>query len=155
MKKLLMVAALGAAGLASTGAQAATANDTFDVDINLTAVCSVAVTSNPVFDYTSGGGAIGVTGGTGGVSVTCTGGVPYTFSFIHTATGLAPVFPVLDNAVSLSYSLTAPAGNTGNGAAQVTSITGNMAAGQAGTCPGGVCNNGTATNKNYSLVVTY
>jgi hypothetical protein len=154
MKKLLMVAALGAA-LGSPAANAATTSDTFDVDINLTAVCSVAVTSNPVFDYTSGGGAIGVTGGTGGVSVTCTGGVPYTFSFIHTTTGLPPVFPVQDNAVILDYTLIAPAGNTGNGAAQATSITGTMAAGQAGVCPGGVCNNGTATNRNYSLVVTY
>lgn len=156
MKKLLMVAALGAAGLAGTGAQAATVNDTFDVDINLTAVCTVSVTSNPVFDYTSGQGAAqGLTGGTGGVSVTCTGGVPYTFSLVHNFTGVAPVFPVTDNAVNLAYSLTAPGGNTGNGGAQVTSLTGNMAAGQAGTCPGGVCNNGTATNKAYTLVVTY
>lgn len=155
MKKLLVVTALGAA-LGGTAANAATVNDTFDVDINLTAVCSVSVTSNPAFAYTSGQvGPAGVTGGTGAVSVTCTDGVPYTFSFIHTLTGVAPVFPVTDDAVNLAYSLTAPAGATGNGAAQATAITGNMAGGQAGTCPGGVCTNAAATNRNYSLVVTY
>ena len=155
MKKLLMVAALGAA-IGSTAAHAATVNDTFDVDINLTAMCSVNVTSNPAFAYTSGqGAAAGVTGGTGTVTVTCTNGVPYTFSFIHTLTGVAPAFPVTDDVVQLAYSLTAPAGNTGNGGAQNTAITGNMAGGQAGSCPGGVCTNAAATNRNYQLVVTY
>jgi Spore Coat Protein U domain len=156
MKKLLMVAALGAAGLAGTAANAATVNDTFDVDINLTAVCTVAVNTNPAFAYTSNQvAAQGVTGGTGTVSVTCTNGVPYTFSFIHTLTAVAPVFPVTDDAVNLAYSLTAPAGNTGNGAVQNTAITGNMAGGQAGSCGGGVCTNAAATNRNYQLVVTY
>lgn len=155
MKKLLMVAALGAA-LGTTAANAATVNDTFDVDISLTAVCTVSVDTNPAFAYTSNQvAAQGVTGGTGTVSVTCTNGVPYTFSFIHTLTGVAPVFPVTDDAVQLAYSLTAPAGNTGNGAVQNTAITGNMAGGQAGSCAGGVCNNGLATNRNYQLVVTY
>lgn len=153
MKKLLMVAALGAA-MGSTAANAATATDTFDVDINLTAVCSVNVTTNVAFAYTSNqGGNQASTGGD--VDVTCTNGVPYTFSLIHNFTGLAPVFPVTDNALTLQYDLTAPAGNTGNGAVQTTAITGNMAGGQAGNCPGGVCVNTAATNKTYTLVVTY
>lgn len=154
MKKLLMVAALSAAGLAGTGTQAATTNDTFDVDINLTAVCTVNVTTNVAFAYTSNqGGNQASTGG--GVTVTCTNGVPYTFSLIHNITGLAPVFPVTDAAVNLDYSLTAPAGANGNGAAQAHAITGNMAGGQAGTCGGGICNNLAAGNKTYTLVVTY
>jgi hypothetical protein len=155
MKKLLMVAALGAA-LGGTAANAATVNDTFDVDINLTATCSVNVVSNPVFAYTSGqGGPANVTAGTGEVSVTCTNGVGYSFSFIHTLTTAAPAFPVTDDAVQLAYTLTAPAAASGNGGAQTSFITGTMAGGQAGNCPGGVCNNGTAGNRNYSLVVTY
>jgi spore coat protein U-like protein len=154
MKKLLMVAALGAAGLAGTSAQAATVNDTFDVDINLTSVCAVNVTTNVLFAYTSG--QAGNQASTGGdVSVTCTSGVPYTFSLIHNSTGLAPVFPVNDATVNLTYTLTAPAGATGNGGAQAHTIAGDMGGGQAGTCPGGVCNNGASGNKTYTLVVTY
>ena len=154
MKKLLMVAALGAAGLAGTGAQAATVNDTFDVDINLTSVCTVSVTTNVAFAYTSGqGGNQASTGGD--VTVTCTNGVPYAFSLIHNATGVAPVFPVNDATVLLDYTLTAPAGATSNGAAQAHAIAGDMPGGQAGSCPGGVCNNGASGNKTYTLVVTY
>ena len=68
---------------------------------------------------------------------------------------LWPDVAVTDNALTLQYDLTAPAGNTGNGAVQTTAITGNMAGGQAGNCPGGVCVNTAATNKTYTLIVTY
>jgi len=74
MKKLLMVAALGAAGFAGTAAQAATVNDTFDVDINLTAVCAVNVTTNVSFAYTWNQAGPQASTGVDG-QVTCTNGV--------------------------------------------------------------------------------
>ena len=153
MKKLLMVAALGAA-MSSTASNAATVNDTFDVDITLTPVCSVNVTTNVAFAYTSGqAGAQASTGGD--VQVTCTTGAPYSFSLIHNITGVAPVFPVTDQVTSLQYDLSVPGAQNGTGAVQSFNITGNMNGLQAGTCGGGVCVNTTSNNKTYTLVVTY
>ena len=154
MKKLLMVAALGAV-LSSTTANSATVNDTFDVDITLTPVCSVNVTTNVAFAYTSGqAGAQASTGGD--VQVTCTTGAPYTFSLIHNITGVAPVFPVSDQVTGLQYDLTVPGGTqNGTGGTQNFQITGNMNGLQPGTCGGGVCVNTTSNNKTYTLVVTY
>lgn len=150
-----MVAALGAAGLAATGAQAVTMNDTFDVDINLTAACNLSAVSNVAFSYVSNQGA--AQGSTGGdFTVTCTPGVVYSFSFEHPV-GTPTASPVTetDNVVNLQYTLTLPAAVAATGVGQNYSIAGNMPAGQPGNCGAAACTNAAATNKTFNLVVTY
>ena len=153
MKKLLMAAAIGAAGLVGTGAQSATTSGSFDVNINLTSACSLGAITAVDFAYTSGGAAAASTGG--GFNITCTNTLPYSFAIHQPFPGPVATFPATDNAVNLQYTLTAPAAGAGNGAAQALTITGNMPAGQSGTCALASCTNGAATNKTYFLVVTY
>ena len=153
MKKLLMAAAISAAGLAGTGAQAATTNGSFDVNINLTSACTLGAITAVDFAYTSGQVAAQASTG-GGFNITCTNTLPYSFA-IEQPLATPAVFPATDTAVSLQYTLTAPAAGAGNGAAQALTITGNMPGGQSGTCAAASCNNAAATNRTYFLVVTY
>jgi len=153
MKKLLMAAAIGAAGLVGTGAQAATTNGSFNVDITLTSACSLGTITAVDFAYTSGqAGPQPSTGG--GFNITCTNTLPYSFS-IEQPLATPAVFPATDTAVNLDYTLTPPGAGVGNGAAQPLTITGNMPGGQAGTCAAASCTNAAATNRTYFLVVTY
>ena len=145
MKKLMMVAALGAAGLMGT-AQAATVNNTFDVDINLTSACQLSTITNVTFAYTSF--QVGAATSAGGAyTVTCTTNLPYTMALDQTN--------ILDDALQLNYTLAVPAGGTGNGAAQAYSVTGNMPGNQGGDCAAATCNNAAATNNTRTLTVTY
>jgi len=123
---------------------AATTNANFNVTVNLTAACEISTTPTDVaFTYTSfQAGVANSTGGSFGVR--CTNTLPYTLS-LDSTTGTV---------IGLNYSLSVPAGGTGNGAEQVYAITGTMAAGQSGTCattPPGTCN-GTDVR---TLIVTY
>ena len=154
MKKLLIAAAIGAAGLAGTGAQAATTSGSFDVNITLTSACTLGTITAIDFAYISGQVAAQPATG-GGFNITCTNTLPYSFA-IEQPLATPAVFPALDNSgINLTYSLTPPANGSGNGAAQPLTITGSMAGGQAGTCAAASCTNATATNKTYFLVVTY
>lgn len=158
MKKLLSLAALALAGIASIAtlpSHAATAAGTFDVVINLTSKCEInstnastgAVITNVSFTYTSFQTAAATSTG-GGFNVRCTNSLPYTMALSNTG--------VTDDAVGLAYTLAlSAAGGTGNGTDQAYTVNGTMAAGQAGTCAGATCNNSTATNKTKTLTITY
>lgn len=149
MKKLLIVAALGAAGLVSTGVQAqGSTNGNFNVVINLTPACSLSAIPDMSFTYASFQGTA-ATGTPSNYTVTCTTGLPYTMALDATTT--------TDNVVNLQYTLAlSAAGGTGNGAAQGHQVTGTMPAGQSGTCatPAG-CTNATATNRQRTLTVSW
>jgi len=157
--KRIIAATLVAAALGTTNAQAGSTSGQFNVNITLTSSCTLGAVTPVAFAYTSlQGSAATATGG--GFSVTCTNTLPYTFG-LQAGTG-APTPPgsstlaVTDNAVNLAYSLgLSAAGGTGNGASQAYSVTGSMAASQAGTCSGASCTNGSATNKTHTLILNY
>lgn len=142
MKKLLIVAAMGAAGLVSTGAQAAsTAPENFNVDITLTSACSITTPADVVLTYTSFQAGAATSAG-GGFTVSCTNLTPYTFNLDASATAASG-----GTTLGLNYTLdvqdTVPAtvvGGTGNGAAQSYSIRGQIAGGQGGNCAVSPCN---------------
>ena len=158
MKKLiasLMVA--GAFGVATS--DAANTSGQFNVNMTLTSTCSLSAVTAIDFAYTSLQGAV-ANGSNGNFTVTCTNSLPYTFglqagSGAATPPGASTV-SVTDNAVNLGYNLgLSAAGGTGNGSAQSYSVTGTMAASQAGTCATASCTNGAATNKTQTLIVNY
>lgn len=155
--KRLIAASLVAAALASGNTQAGNTSGQFNVSITLTSACTVSAINDVAFAYTSLGGAASATGGD--FTVTCTDSLPYTFG-LQAGTGAATPpgaasISVTDNAVNLAYTLSAPAGATGNGTAQTYNVTGTMAANQAGTCGGASCTNAAATNKRQTLIVNY
>ena len=150
MKKLILVIALGLAGIATLPAHAATATGNFDVTINLTSTCKYAKTSDVVFNYTSFQASAQAQTTAGGFTVQCTKTLPYSLSLDSTA--------VTDDAVDLDYTLALSAtSGTGNGNTQAYSVTGSIAANQAGKCStvGGSCSNAAATNKTRTLTITY
>jgi len=158
MKRILTATAIAAA-LAAGNAQAGSTSGTFNVNVTLTSACTLSAVNNLAFTYTSlQGGVSNATGG--GFSVSCTTSLPYTFglqagSGAATPPGAATIL-VTDNAVNLDYSLAlSAAGGTGNGVAQNYSVTGSMAASQAGTCAAASCTNAAATNKTHTLIVNY
>jgi spore coat protein U-like protein len=104
------------------------ATGTAAVSILTPATCTISTPpGNIVFNYTAFGAA--VTPSTT-FRVTCTNTLPYTMA-LDATTGTI---------VGLDYSLAlSTASSTGTGAAQTHTITGNMAAGQAGTCGTGTC----------------
>jgi spore coat protein U-like protein len=157
LKRLIIAAAIGAAGLQFPATQAATSTGIFDVNITLTSACTLGSIAAVVFAYTSLGGAQPSTGG--GFNVTCTGSLPYSFGLLAGATPTpgagTPTLNVTDDVVNLAYTLTAPAGGNGTGLPVGLTITGNMIAGQAGTCATASCTNALATNKTQTLVVTF
>jgi hypothetical protein len=156
MKKLSKIAAVamfGFAALASAVANAASPQTgTFNVNINLTAACSVAAITDVTLAYTSFGSLVSAPTT---ANVTCTNGLPY-------GIGLDSVSTV-DDVVAIAYTITgvaagAPtAGQTGSGTAQAYVMTVSAAAGQSGTCTavGGSCNNSLATNKIRTLTVSW
>lgn len=150
MKKLILVIALGLAAIAAVPAQAATATGQFDVTINLTSTCKYVKTSDVVFNYTSFQASAQAQTTAGGFTVQCTKTLPYTLALDSTA--------VTDDAVDLDYTLALSAtSGTGNGNTQAYSVTGSIAANQAGKCAtaGGACSNSAATNKTRTLTITY
>jgi len=154
MKKLILVAALAASAIGmNTAANAATASGTFDVTINLTSVCVLGTVAPVAFTYTSFGSA--ATGTGGGFNVKCTNTLPFKIGFTNAATP-AVSETVTDQAVSLAYTLgLSAATGTGTGVDQSFSVTGTMAANQAGTCATGTCTNSASTNKQRTLYVSY
>lgn len=147
MKKLLLIALMGLVGAGTGIANAGTATGNFNVNITLTSVCQLTGPADIAFTYTSFQAAAST--GTGGAfSVQCTNSLPYTIALDQTA--------VTDAAVNLAYTLgLSAAAGTGNGAAQAFSVTGSMAAAQAGTCATGTCTNAASANKTRTLTITY
>ncbi len=147
MKKLILAALMGFVGFGAGAANAATATGNFNVNITLTSVCQLTGPADLNFTYTSF--QVGAATGAGGAfSVKCTNSLPYTIALDSTS--------VTDDAVNLAYTLAlSAAGGTGNGAAQNYSVTGSMAASQAGTCAVASCTNAAATNKQRTLTITY
>ena len=157
--KRILTATVIAAALSAGNAQAGNTSGQFNVNVTLTSACTLSAVNNLAFTYTSlQGGVSNATGG--GFSVSCTTSLPYTFGLqagngAATPPGAATIL-VTDNAVNLDYSLAlSAAGGTGNGVAQNFSVTGSMAASQAGTCAAASCTNAAATNKTHTLIVNY
>jgi len=155
MKKLL-VTVLSLLGLtfAMPGHAAGTASGTFNVGLTLTSKCEInstnaatgAVITDLAMTYTS----FQTTAATGTTTfnVRCTNSLPFTLALDSTT--------VTDNALNLAYTLSlSGASGTGSGVDQAFTVTGNIASGQAGTCATASCTNGTATNKQRTLTVTY
>jgi spore coat protein U-like protein len=152
MKKFLSLSAfalLALSSLVATQSQAATATGTFLVGINLTSACVYAKTADVAFSYTSF--QVGAATATaGGFTLQCTNSLPYTLALDATS--------VTDLATNLAYTVALSAvSGTGSGVAQSYSVTGSMAAAQAGTCAtaGGACTNSASTNKTRTLTITY
>ena len=158
MKKLIIAAALSAAGLQIAGSQAATSSSVFDVTINLTSACTFGAIAPVAFAYTSlQVAAQPATGGT--FNLTCTNLLPYTTG-LSAGTGAGPgtgTLNVTDTATNLAYTLTAPAGGPGTGIAQAKTITGSMAGGQAGNCAATTCDNTASplANKQHTVYITF
>lgn len=157
MKKLIFGLLLAVAVINPAAAQSTSGQ--FDVNITLTSGCSLSAITAVDFAYTSF--QAGVANATnGGFTVSCTNSLPYTFGLqvgngAATPPGAATI-NVTDDAVDLGYTLAlSAAGGAGNGAAQAYSVTGTMAAGQAGTCAAASCTNAAATNNTHTLIVNY
>ena len=147
--KLASSAIVAAAMFTATApAQAASVVTNFNVDITLTALCSVSTPANLAFAYTTN--QTTAAAATTPFSVTCANSLPYTVGVSGAS--------VIDSAVGLLYNLavTAPVGGgTGTGLAQNYSIDGTIPANQAGTCTTATCNNVASTNNVKTLTVAY
>ena len=160
--KRIIAATVVAAALAAGNAQAGQTSGTFNVNVTLTSTCTLSAVNDLAFTYTSlQGGASAATGG--GFSVSCTTSLPYTFA-LQAGTPAGPFVapfsttlgPITDSVVQLQYSLGLSAnGGSGSGVAQNYSVTGSMAASQAGTCAAASCTNAGATNRTHTLIVNY
>lgn len=143
MNKLLKAAVLasffGAASIANAGTVGPT---NFNVTVNLTSSCSLTTAPSDVaFTYTSFQGAASVATPSA-FAVKCTNLRPYTMA-LDAAAGTV---------IGLNYTIAlSAAGGTGTGIDQNYSITGNMAAGQSGTCAGASC----AGTDVRTLTITY
>ena len=61
-----------------------------------------------------------------------------------------------DAATNLAYTLAlSNVPSAGTGAAQTITLSGNMAAGQGGTCGTATCTNASSSNKQRTLTITY
>ena len=115
-------------------------NGIFPVTIFTPAQCSLTTApGNVVFNYPGFGAAANASTGFG---VTCTNYLPYTMALDATSGTL----------LGLNYTLALSAVSaTGNGAEQSYVISGNIAAGQAGTCASGLC----SASQGRVLTLTY
>jgi len=143
MKKASAIAAAAGLlfGLVSVSSQAAggTATGNFNVSINFTSACTVGGSLAPSFTYISGQAGAATAAGTLAYTVTCTNGVPYTMALDAGGTGYTgawatPTGTYTNTASALIYTLTLPAAIAGTGAAPSYTLSGNMAALQAGPC---------------------
>lgn len=161
MKKTLIVAMLGLAGLmAGTAVQAQTTRTgNFAVNVTLTPACTFTGTSVNL-SYTSGSAS--AVSGSSNLSATCTTGLPYTINLADTALTIAglSVAVGLDNGSGVFTSTTR--NFTGNGSAQTLPIQASISAGQAGSCTGTTITGGTSGNPtvcagsaNASLTLVY
>ena len=119
---------------------------TFPVAIHVSSTCNITTTPAPVvFNYISFGPALNSTTTLG---VKCTNLLPYTVTLDSPTTG---------SLLGLNYSLALSPGSgvgsgTGGGSPEnIHTITGTMAAGQAGTCAGPIC----SATQLHTLTVTY
>jgi len=160
MKKLILVIALGFAAIATLPAHAAVTSGTFNVNINLTAACQIGTIAPVQFNYTALQGAAATATG-GGFTLQCTNGLAAPTLGLTLGAAAGPgtaTVTTTDSFVNLQYTVAVPTPVTApNGTVQNYSITGSMAAGQAGTCSSSAapCTNATATNRGYTLYVTY
>ena len=122
------------------------ATATFPVAIHVSSTCNITTTPAPlVFNYVSFGPLINPTTTLG---VKCTNLLPYTVAIDLPATGTL---------LGLNYSLVlSPASDVGSGTGggspeKIHTITGTMAAGQAGTCAVGAC----SATQSHTLTITY
>jgi len=117
------------------------ATATFPVTIHVRSTCAITTSPGTVtFNYTSYGPAINPTTTIG---LTCTSSLPYTVALDAPTTGTL---------LGLNYSLALSlASDTGSGTEKSHTITGTMAAGQAGTCNVGVC----SATQSHTLTITY
>jgi spore coat protein U-like protein len=123
----------------ATANTAAIATGFTPVTIYAPASCTMSTGIAPVvFNYVAFGPEQTVTTNFG---ATCTNALPYTITLNATAGTIT----------GLNYTLAAPASATGTGFEQTHTITGNMPAGQAGTCAGALCS-GTLP---HSVTITY
>lgn len=126
-------------------AHAATATANFNVTATLTSKCEITTAPADVaFTYTSF--QAGIQNSTGGVfEVRCTNSLPYSLS----------VSPTTGTVIGLNYSISVPAASfTGTGLNVSHTVSGTMAADQAGTCnasPPATC----AGSNVHTLTVTY
>jgi len=159
LKYKLSAAVLGclALGLNCASAAAATATNTFQVTATVQATCLVSATAMAFGTYTG----VAATG-TSSVTVTCTNTTPYNVGFsagsgtgatVTTRAMTGPAGAQLgyslfsDSARSVNWGQTVGTDTvpgTGNGAAQVTSVYGSVAAGQY-VAPGSYSDTITAT----------
>ena len=118
-----------------------TATNTFPVSIATPATCSITTAPGPVAfgTYVALGAAVNASAS---FAVTCTNYLPYTMA-LDAGSGVI---------VGLRYTLALDATtSTGTGAAQMHSISGNLAAGQAGTCSAATCSG----SQTRTLTITY
>lgn len=113
---------------------------TFTVSILTPATCSVSTPTTVTFNYTSFQAGIASASG-GAFNVNCTSTLPYTIA-LNSTTGTL---------LGLNYTISVPAGGTGNGANQAQTVSGSMAAGQSGTCGLATCS---ASNA-HTVTVSY
>jgi hypothetical protein len=157
MKKIILVIALGFAAILSAPAQAANDSATVNVTINLTSKCVIGTVADVAFTYTSFQ-ATAATATGGAFNMKCTNTMPYKIGFTNAPTPATTdvVSGPGDQATGLNYTLglSATAG-TGTGIDQPYTVTGTMAAAQAGTCLTATCTNTGSTNKTRTIYVVY
>lgn len=113
---------------------------TFGVSIATPATCSLSnAPGDVVFNYVAFGGAANASTTYG---VTCTNYLPYTMALDATSGTI----------LGVNYTLAlSAAGATGSGSQQSYTISGNIAAGQAGTCASGSC----TASQGRTLTISY
>ena len=157
MRKLIVAAALAGMGMNGPAQALGSANQTFDVNISLTAACQLSTITAVAFTYTAFQATPASSAG-GAFTVTCSTGLAYTFGLTPSPGPAAPPglasITVNDSFLLIDYTINAPAGGTGDGTAQAKTVAGTIAAGLQGSCTS-TCNNSTATNKTHYLVVNY
>ena len=155
MKKIALVAALALAAVLTAPAHSATVSNPFNVAINLTSVCRLSTITDVAFTYTAFQTTAQASTG-GAFTLQCTNGVSHTMGLVLGTTGVGSTsVTTTDNAVTLAYTLTTPPVLAANGTARPYTIGGSMNADQAGTCATTTCTNGPASNKGYTLIITY
>ncbi len=165
----MLVPIAAATMLVTSGLQAATSiTSNFNVNINLTAACTVTPAGDINISYLSFGPAVSGAAAQTTVAIKCANTLPYTVALDTGSGGFAAtplVYTYGDTAVGLAYTLvlsgtglTASGGNIGNGSAQNVTVQATLAGGLSGTCsasPPAACNNGSNTARQRTMTVTY
>ena len=151
MKKLILLSALALSSLLTAPVQAANDSASVTVTVSLTSKCVFGAIAPVAFTYTSFQvGAATATGGT--FNMKCTNTMPYKVGFSSAATPAA-TDAVTDSTTNLAYTLgMSAATGTGTGVDQAYSVTGTMAAAQAGSCLTAACTNGAGVVRTVYVV---